>query len=121
MYKAIEIHQETTERLKQLAKGFLMDIINHRIKEGIYDEDPDGQYVIEPGDKELRVEVWVQDTYLPDCYLEMQEVKGIGLDKDVYVILGDDEVEVYLRSLPMGSIVDICCDLEDICDEEVVE
>ena len=121
MYKAITIKEETNERLKRLAKNFLMDIINHRIAEGIYDEDPDGCYVIEPSDNQLRIDVWVMDTYNPDCYIERMVVEGIGLADDVYVIVGENKEEVYLRSLPFDSIVDICCDLEDIYDEEVAE
>lgn len=120
-YKAVEIEQETENRLKALAKGFLMDIINHRINEGIMDEDPDGCYSIEPSDKGLRVDVWVEDTYQPECYIERMEVKQICLDDNVYVVVGDNDEEVYLRALPFNSIIDICCDLEDIYDEEVAE
>ena len=121
MYKAVEIRTETENRLKSLAKGFIMDIVNHRIEEGIYDEDPDGCYVIEPSDNQLRIDVWVMDTYNPDFYIERMVVEGIGIADDVYVIVGENKEEVYLRSLPFNSIIDICCDLEDIYDEEVAE
>jgi len=121
MYRAIEIREEYEDRLKRLAKGFLMDIITHRIEEGIYDESPDGCYVIEPSDSPLRIDVWVQDTFNPECYIERMTVEGIGLADDVYVIVGEDKEEVYLRSLPFNSIIDICNDLEDIRDEECEE
>ena len=119
MYKAIEIQNETTNCLIRLAKNFLMDIISKRINEGIYDEDPDGHYSIEPSES-LNVEAWVADTYSFECYLEKMGVKEICLDTDVYLVMENGD-EIYLRALPVGSIVDICNDLEDIYDEEVAE
>lgn len=121
MYKAIKIKHDAEKRLELLAKGFFMDIVSQRIKEGIYDEDPDGCYVIEPSDKQLRIDVWVQDFCGPEYYIERMDVRAIGLDSDVYAVVGDNQEEVYLHSLPLNSIVDICCDLEDLYDEEVAE
>ena len=121
-YKALEIQQEYNERMIRLAKNLLMDIVSKRIDKGIYDEDPDGHYSIEPSDPDLTIMVWVQDTYSLDTYPENRRIKEICIEDAVYVVLGNgDEVEeeIYLRALPMESIIDICCDLEDIYDEEV--
>ena len=121
MYRAENIKVFAVDQLAYLAKSFIKKIVLKRIQEGIYDEDPDGFYSIEPSDNQLRIDVWVTNTYdISDWYLERQVVKQICIDKEVYVVLETDD-EVYLRSLPFNSIVDICNELEDIYDEEFAE
>ena len=121
MYKAIEIQRETEERLHKLAKALIQDIIVKRIANGTMEEDPEGYYEFNPSDKELRINVWACDTYSPDYYLKRAAVKKICIGEEVYVVVGGYDEEVYLTTLPFSSIVDICCDIEDIWDEEVGE
>lgn len=124
MYKAIEIQNEAVKRLETLARGFIMDIVSHRIKEGIYDEDPDGQYSIDTIGKGIYTDVWVYDTYESDTYLENMEVKEICLGEKnygPYIVVGENNEEIYFHSLPFNSISGICCVLEDLYDEEVGE
>lgn len=130
MYRAQEIKNEFVDKLVLNAKFFLMDIINKRMDLGIEEPGEDGFYTVYTDDfKDSRptVYVWATDTYTSEDYPVNRFISEIHLAEDIYVVLhpydengdypDDYEEEIYLRSLPLDSIIKVLEALEDYADE----
>ena len=114
--KADIIYNDAVERLTTCAKSLLMDIISRRIDKGEMEEEKDGCYEIDNEIPTLNVDVWVNDTYTDEDYMEKREVVGFGLDEFPYVIF-EDEDEV-IANLSVRDMVKVCNALEEMNENE---
>ena len=120
MNKAFEIKEKAVKDLLLHAKFEIRNIIDHLIRLGEMDENPDEEYyeidTFGYNVPDSNIEVLVTNTYDDDVYPESRTISGF-IDHDGVVSVRtkeDEDDEISLRSLPFDSIVVAVSTLEDM-------